>query len=99
MYYVAVFMYPYSLDCSAVSVANQIYYLLESTILTIPACIVSTSTTQLTLTSTPISAFATATKNADNSFKIALASSDLSLVGTTFAFSLEFSDIFAEVVT
>ena len=68
MYYVAVFRYPYSLDCSAVSVANQIYYLLESTILTIPACIVSTSTTQLTLTSTPISVFATATKNADNSF-------------------------------
>ena len=82
--YVAVFLFPCTLDCSSAFLASQVYYYRETTILTIPACTGSSATTQATLSSSPASNFATLKKNADNTFNIAFVSSDLSLVGQTF---------------
>ncbi len=79
------------LDCSAASLADQIYYIKESTSLTLSACVGSKNATKtgiLTSTgaTTPPSGFAILIKNPDNSFVIQFYSTDLSIVGQTYQF-------------
>ena len=81
-----------SVDCSASIQSNLIYYLMYTTQLIAPACImvpnICPNTTSLTLASTGTDTsdplFAVIAKNLDNSFTITLSSTNLAIVGLTY---------------
>ena len=75
-------MIPHEIQITKSFPATLIYYL-GATTNVIANCLGSQSTTQGTLTSTAPAGTATLTKNNDNSFNIALASNDPSLIGQT----------------
>lgn len=89
-----------SVDCSASTQNNLSYFISETTELTVPACLITpgmcANTTLGTLTSigatTAPSNFATIMKNANDSFKIVLSSSDVSITGQSYTLQLGFSD-------
>ena len=86
--YVAVFLFPCSLDCSSAFLPSQVYYYRETTILTIPACTGSSAGTEATISSSPASTFyELSTKNADHTFNLKFYGYDLSNVGQTFIFT------------
>ena len=73
------------MNCSGSTLANQTYFITETTLLTVNACVVTpsicTSTTEGTFTSIganiPPLGFAALTKKTDNSFLITIFSDDL----------------------
>ena len=89
---VSVFKYLSELDCSAASLADQVYYINDSTTLIIPACVGPqsasvTATLMSTGALTPPIGFATLSKNtANNSFTILMTSTDLSIIGQSYKF-------------
>ena len=95
------------MNCSASSQGDFTYFITDATNLTIPACVVTpticASTTIGTLISTgaatPTADFAVLTKNGDNTFTIALLSTDPSITGLNYKFLMNFSDSSVSSVT
>jgi hypothetical protein len=88
---VGAFMYPYDLDCTQSSSNEVIYFIQETTTLTIPACIGPKTATVTAIlksvgTSTPPTGFQSLTKNQDNTYTVILSSTDFSIVGQSYQF-------------